>query len=81
MCGSVCVDIFSTMGKTEIKGFKDIPQVEKVLAEKELGKYIEKYSRPLVTRYVRRNIETLRDSLKAGKTSSTGELLKAIPGI
>ena len=32
------------MGKTEIKGFKDIPQVEKVLAEKELGKYIEKFN-------------------------------------
>jgi L-seryl-tRNA(Ser) seleniumtransferase len=66
------------MEKSEIKGFKDIPQVEKVLAEKELGIYIEKYSKPLVTRYVRRNIETLRDSLKAGKTSSTEKLLKAI---
>jgi L-seryl-tRNA(Ser) seleniumtransferase len=66
------------MEKSEIKKFKDIPQVEKVLAEKALGKYIERYSKPLVTRYVRRNIETLRDSLKAGKTSSTEKLLKAI---
>ncbi len=72
------VDIFIAMEKSEIKAFKDIPQVEKVLAEKELGQYIERYSKPLVTRYVRRNIETLRDSLKAGKTSSTEKLLKAI---
>ena len=78
MCTPSAVDIFNAMKKTEITTFKDIPQVEKVLARKELAAYIEKYSKPLVTRYVRRHVDKLRELIKSGKKSDSSEFLEGI---
>ncbi len=66
------------MEKAEIKTFKDIPQVEKVLGYEELTEYIKKYSRPLVTIIVRKAVENLRSQIKDGKSSSTESFLKSI---
>ncbi|MBD3219033.1 MAG: L-seryl-tRNA(Sec) selenium transferase [candidate division Zixibacteria bacterium] len=66
------------MEKAEIKTFKDIPQVEKVLGYEELSEYIKKYSRPLVTIVVRKAVENLRSQIKDGKSSDTQSFLKSI---
>ena len=66
------------MKKTEITTFKEIPQVEKILALEELAEYIEKYSKPLVARYVRKHVEQLRQVIKSGKHSDTQKFLNAI---
>jgi L-seryl-tRNA(Ser) seleniumtransferase len=80
---NACVKItsgiyFQIMEKSEIKTFKDIPQVEKILADQRLGGYIEKYSKPLVTEVVRRKVEELRDTIKAGKSTDTDSFMKKI---
>lgn len=66
------------MEKFEIKTYKDIPQVEKVLAYQELSGYIDKYSKPLVTIVVRNAVENLRDQIKGGKSSDGEKFLKLI---
>ncbi|HDS01205.1 MAG TPA: L-seryl-tRNA(Sec) selenium transferase [candidate division Zixibacteria bacterium] len=66
------------MQKSEIKTYKDIPQVEKILAWGELTEYVQKYSRPLVTIVVRKAVEDLRTRIKDGKTSDRAKLLKSI---
>ena len=66
------------MKNFEITEFKAIPQVEKVLTETELAGYIDKYSQPLVARYVRQHIEGLRELIKAGKSTDFRKLMKNI---
>jgi L-seryl-tRNA(Ser) seleniumtransferase len=66
------------MENAEIKTFKDIPQVEKVLGYEELSEYIKKYSRPLVTIMVRKAVENLRSQIKDGKSSDIQSFFKSI---
>jgi L-seryl-tRNA(Ser) seleniumtransferase len=66
------------MDKSEIRTYKDIPQVEKVLAYQELSGYIDRYSKPLVTIVVRNAVENLRDQIKGGKTSDSEKFIKSI---
>ena len=58
------------MNDIEIKQFRDIPQVEKILADDSLREFTERYSRPLVGRYVRKHIERLREKIKSGRSES-----------
>ncbi|NIP42169.1 MAG: L-seryl-tRNA(Sec) selenium transferase [candidate division Zixibacteria bacterium] len=66
------------MEKSEIRTYKDIPQVEKILAYQELSGYIENYSKPLVTIVVRNAVENLRYQIKGGKTSDIEKFIKTI---
>jgi L-seryl-tRNA(Ser) seleniumtransferase len=66
------------MEKSEIRTYKDIPQVEKILAYEGLSGYIDNYSKPLVTIVVRNAVENLRDQIKKGKTSDSEKFLKSI---
>jgi len=66
------------MEKTDIREFKDIPQVERILADDSLKGYFRTYSKPLVTRIVRREIEHLRANLKKGKSTDTEKFFKSI---
>ncbi len=66
------------MKKTEIKHFKDIPQVEKILADYSLSEYVTRYSKPLVAEIVRKHIDSLRAQLKDGITTNTDELIDLI---
>jgi L-seryl-tRNA(Ser) seleniumtransferase len=66
------------MSETEIKTYRDIPQVEKILNDPSLSEYIEKYSRPLVARYVRAHIEKLRYKIKSGRSESLSNFLSGI---
>lgn len=66
------------MNDTKIKQFRDIPQVEKILADESLGEYIEKYSRPLVGRYVRKHIERLREKIKSGQYERRSDFFNRI---
>lgn len=66
------------MDKSEIKSFKDIPQVEKVLADPLLAGYIEKYSKPLVAEVVRRMVARLRETIKSGKSTNAQSFLNEL---
>jgi L-seryl-tRNA(Ser) seleniumtransferase len=66
------------METMKIKTFKEIPQVEKVLADESLSEYIESYSKPLVTEIVRKQIYALREIIKSGKSSDYKQLMSGI---
>jgi len=66
------------MDNIQIKTFKDIPQVEKILADESLADYIESYSKPLVAEIVRKQIDLLREIIKAGETSDFSKLMSGI---